>query len=182
MSPLSNFLLFQLGWFGCVLGGAHQLPWLGTGLVAILLGWHLSRSHRPHLELALALIAALIGAVWDSILVARGWLVYPSGTLIENTAPHWIVAMWMLLATTLNVSLRWFKQRLLIASLSGAVAGPLAYYAGAQLGGVVVADSTAAFTALAAGWALFMPLLLFIARRLDGTRPMMKRDGLYCDA
>ena len=28
---LANFILFQLGWFACVLGGAHDRPWLGAG-------------------------------------------------------------------------------------------------------------------------------------------------------
>lgn len=169
MTPiLINFVAFQVGWFACVLGGAHQLPWLGTLLVSIIIAVHLSRASRPGAELSLVLLAIAIGSVWDSYLVWRGWLEYPSGTLIPDTAPHWILAMWGVFATTLNVSLRWLKQRWLIAILSGAIAGPLAYYAGARLGGVVFADQTTALIALGLGWAVLMPLLMALSQRLDG--------------
>ena len=165
---LVNFVAFQVGWFACVLGGAHQFPWLGTLLVSIIIAVHLSRASRPRAELSLILLAIAIGSVWDSYLVWRGWLEYPSGTLIPDTAPHWILAMWGVFATTLNVSLRWLKQRWLIAVLSGAIAGPLAYYAGARLGGVVFTDQTTALIALGLGWAVLMPLLMGLSQRLDG--------------
>ncbi|HWR87050.1 MAG TPA: DUF2878 domain-containing protein, partial [Acidiferrobacterales bacterium] len=97
-----------------------------------------------------------------------GWLAYPSGTLIAGTAPHWIVALWMLFAITLNVSLGWLKQRLFVAMLFGAIGGPLAYLGGAKLGALSFAAPTAALIALTIGWALFTPLLVMLARRFDG--------------
>jgi len=169
MTPIVvNFVAFQVGWFACVLGGAHQLPWSGTILVSIIIAVHVSRAIRPGAELSLVLLAIAIGSVWDSYLVWRGWLDYPSGTLIPDTAPHWILAMWGVFATTLNVSLRWMKQRWLIAIVSGAIGGPLAYYAGARLGGVVFTDQTTALIALGLGWAVLMPLLVALSQRLDG--------------
>ena len=42
--------------------------------------------------------------VFDTLLVWLGWFTYSSGTLIAGTAPHWMVALWMLFATTLNLS------------------------------------------------------------------------------
>ncbi len=114
------------------------------------------------------MLAGLVGAVWDSALVAAGWLVYPSGTLIAGTAPYWIVALWIGFATTFNLSLRYFKQRLWLASLLGAVGGPLAFFAGERLGGVVFTDTTIALVALAVGWAVLMPMMMVAARRLNG--------------
>jgi len=168
---VANALAFQLGWFACVLGGANQLPWAGTLAAVFIAAWHLSRAQRPGRELTLLAAVGALGAVWDSLLVAAGWLTYPSGTLLTNTAPHWIVAMWVLFASTLNVSLRWLRGRWLMAALLGATAGPLAYYAGAKLGGVVIAEPLPGFIALAAGWAIFMPLLIKLSSRLDGMRP-----------
>jgi hypothetical protein len=169
MTPvLINFVSFQLGWFACVLGGAYQLPWFGTVLVSIIVGFHLLRADQPLAELYLILFAIAIGSLWDSFLVFQGWLEYPSGTLIANTAPHWILALWAVFATTLNVSLRWLKRRWLVATLSGAIAGPLAYYGGAQLGGVVFTDDLIALTALSLGWAILMPALIALSLRLDG--------------
>jgi hypothetical protein len=171
-----NFLLFQLSWFACVLGGAHGLPWAGPLVVAAFVGYQLTRAVRPAAEIALLAFAALIGAVFDSVLVAAGWLTYPSGQWHAALAPYWIVAMWVAFAATLNVSLRWLKGRAFLAGLFGAVGGPLAYLAGAKLGGVVFIDQAAALTALAIGWGLIMPLLTRLAGRFDAwTEPPLGR-------
>ncbi len=175
MLTVTNFLVFQLGWLACVLGGAHHLPWAGTGVAAVVVAWHLSQAAQPGRELTLILLVGLLGAVWDSVLVAAGLLEYPSGTLIPGTAPHWIVAMWLLFATTLNVSLRWLRQRPALAVICGALGGPLAYYAGGQLGGVQIPHLAAAMAALSVGWAVFMPLLSLLAQRFDGMRETLAR-------
>ena len=141
------------------------------------MAWHLSRAQRPGREITLLASVGALGAIWDSLLVLAGWLVYPSGTLLANTAPHWIVAMWVLFASTLNVSLRWLRGRWLIATVLGAAAGPLAYYAGSKLGGVVVVQPVPAFIALALGWAVFMPLLIKLSSRLDGMHAVPAAAG-----
>jgi len=168
MPIVLNLVAFQIGWLACVLGGARGLPLGGTGLVAVLIAIHLWRSTNPRRELILIATVGVLGAIWDSLLVMLGWLHYPSGTLIDGTAPHWIVAMWMLFATTLNVSLRWLRGRLLLATLLGAVGGPMAYFAGYRLGGVEFSQLWVGLTALGLGWAVLMPLLTVLAERFDG--------------
>jgi len=168
MTLVINIIAFQIGWFACVLGAANALPLLGPAVVAGAVALHLSRSSRPAQELALIVVAGVLGAVWDSALVATGWILYPSGNLISGFAPYWIVAMWMLFATTLNVSLRWLHNRIALAIIVGGISGPLAFYAGAELGGVTFVDQRAGLIALAAGWAVMLPLLSEIAIRLDG--------------
>lgn len=170
MNVVLNFVLFQAAWFACVLGGAHGMPWVGPAVVALVAVYHLARVPDARAEGGLLLIAALIGAVFDSLLVGTGWLAYPSGQLSPGTAPYWIVAMWVAFAMTLNVSLNWLKRSVLLAAVFGAVGGPLAFIAGEKLGGVTFNDPVAALTALSVGWALLTPLLLAIARRLDGWR------------
>ena len=164
----ANILAFQIGWFACVLGGAHDLPWVGTGIALVIVAWHLTRAARPKQELLLVLSAAAIGALFDTLLVWLGWFTYSSGTLIAGTAPHWMVALWMLFATTLNLSLAWLKRRLFVAALFGAIGGPLAYLGGEKLGALNFASPTAGLIALAIGWALLTPLLAMIAQRFDG--------------
>jgi hypothetical protein len=168
MPLFANFLAFQIGWFACVLGGANGVPWIGTGIALVIVGWHLTRAVRPKQELLLVACAAVIGMVFDSLLVSLGWIVYPSGTLIAGTAPHWIVALWMLFATTLNLSLAWLKRYLPIAILFGAIGGPLAYLGGAKLGALTFVSPTPGLIALAIGWALFTPVLVNLSSRFDG--------------
>ena len=76
--------------------------------------------------------------------------------------------MWMLFATTLNVSLRWLKQRPELAAALGVVAGPAAYFSGYRLGGVEIPDLLPAMSVLALGWAILMPVLMALSNRLDG--------------
>ncbi len=176
--PLAlNFLLFQLGWFACVLGGAHQLPWFGVGVAGAIVLLHLRLAAEPRRELALIAAAGALGAVWDSALVATGLLAYPSGLLHPSLAPVWIIAMWMLFATTPNLSLRWLKGRPWLAAACGAVAGPLAYLGGEALGGVRFNAPAAGLAALALGWSLLLPLLMGAAVRLNGFAPLHPRPG-----
>lgn len=170
MPVIANFLAFQLGWFSCVLGAAHGIPWFGTIIAIALVAWHLARATAPRSELRLILTAGLIGLALDSIPVASGLIHYVSGTLLPGAAPHWIVAMWLIFATTLNVTFRWLKRRWLLAALLGAVAGPLAYYGGAALGAAEFpgSDPALALAVIAIVWASAMPLLMWLSDRYDG--------------
>ena len=174
MHALWNLFAFHVGWFACVLGGAHHVPWLGIVVVATLLVLHTNMAVRPGEELKLIAIAALIGFVWESVLVSVGWLAYPSGTLLAGTAPLWVAAMWANFATTLNVSLRWLRGHRLVAVLLGGIIGPFTYYISANHGGVVLAEPAAAFASLALAWAILLPVLTALATRFYGFEP----DGL----
>ena len=165
---IANIVAFQIGWFACVLSAAHGWPWAGTATAVAVVAWHAARAERPAQELKLIITTVLIGALWDSALTALGWITYPSGTLIAGAAPHWMLGLWALFATTLNVSLNWLKGRWLLAATLGAVAGPLSYWGGARLGALEFTDPVRALAALAVGWAILTPALLALASRYDG--------------
>ena len=82
-----------------------------------------------------------------------------------------MIALWPAFATTLNVSLRLLHRRIAMAGLLGAIAAPIAYYAGARLGAVEFVDPSAALLAIGAGWLVITPLLVWLAARLDGYAP-----------
>jgi len=165
---LANFAAFQIGWFACVLGAAHGAPWLGIGVTALVVAWHLVAAAQPGVEARLIVIVAMLGAIWDSALVALGWIDYASGTIVAGAAPGWIVAMWALFATTLNVSLNWLKGRDWLAVAFGSIGGPLAFYGGAKLGAVSFPQPLFALGALAIGWAILTPILTRLATHFNG--------------
>jgi hypothetical protein len=167
----ANFALFQLGWFACVLSAAQGHPWIGTGVAAAIVAWHVWSAPRPSEELYLVSQVVLIGALWDSLLVMLGWINYPTGTLLSGTAPHWILALWALFATSLNVSMRWLKPRLGLAAVLGALCGPLSYWAAVRLGAVQFVHPARAIIALSLGWSLIMPALMLLSQRYDGFSP-----------
>lgn len=168
MKVLPNFLLFQAGWFATVLGAANGAPWLGPVMVLAIVAIHLRATRRPWGEASLVASAVLLGLVADSLLLATGWIAYPNGGWMPGLAPYWIVSLWALFATTLNVSMRWLSGRTVLAALFGAIGGPLSYLAGARLDAMVFVDTIAAVTALAVGWALLMPLLMKLASHFRG--------------
>jgi hypothetical protein len=163
-----NVALFQIGWFACVLGGARGMPWIGALAAALVIAWHLARATRPRQELSLVAAAAMLGLLFETLLVQSGWVRFESGVWVQGVAPYWMVALWAVFGTTLNVSLRWLRPRLGLAALMGAVGGPAAYYAGARLGAIEFAAAGAALVAIGVGWAVLTPVLLGVARRLDG--------------
>ena len=165
---VSNFLLFQIGWFACVWSAAADQPWIGLLVTMGVVVVHVFRAPVPQVELKLVALALATGLVFDSILVWEGWLQYSSGMVLPNVAPYWIVALWGLFATLLNVSLRWMRGRWVIAALFGAAGGPAAYWGGLRLGALEFGNMRAGLVALAIGWAVLTPLLLALSARFDG--------------
>ena len=165
---VTNFLAFQVGWLSSVIGAAQHMPWLGPAAVSAALALHLRAARQPFEEVLLVLSCALIGATFDSLLVATGWVRYEAGVFSPHLAPYWIITMWMLFATTLNVSMRWLRGRPLLAAAFGFYGGPATYLAGQELGGIVLVELWAALAALAVGWALILPVLVMLSENLDG--------------
>jgi hypothetical protein len=165
---LVNFAAFEIAWLSSVIGGAQQMPWLGPLAVCIALAIHLFAARKPFEEVVLVLSCALIGAFFDSVLVAAGWVTYPSGLFSDDLAPYWIITMWMLFAMTLNVSMRWLRGKPKLAALLGFYGGPASYLGGQALGGIVLTNQFAALAALAIGWAIIMPILMWLSENLDG--------------
>lgn len=165
---LLNFALFQAAWFAGVLGAAHDAPLLGTMVVFAVIAWHLTVSARPATEAKLVAAALAIGAAFETFCVQLGQVTYASGQPEPHLAPYWMVAMWGLLAIALNVTMRWMKRRWLLAAALGAIAGPMSYAAGVHLGAATFRQPSAALATLAVGWALLMPLMMWLSDRFDG--------------
>jgi hypothetical protein len=156
---IANALLFQLGWFACVLSPAHP----GLLLVALLaLGIHLLWLSNWATEGKLLVSVLLVGSALDSFLLHLGLFDFGQPRLL---IPLWLALLWPLLASTLNHCLAWTARPWWRASLLGAIGAPLSYYAGAQLAGVGLPLGTwPTLALLAVIWALVMPLLHAFAR------------------
>ena len=167
MQFIINLLVFDAAWFVTVKGAAMDLPWLGPVVTLAVLAYHLKMSKHRGAELRLAAFALFLGFLTDSLLLATGWLAYPNGQWIPGVAPYWIIMMWVLFATTLNVSMRWLRGRRWLAVLLGAVGGPVSYLAGAKIGAMTFVNTTPAIVALAIAWGVAMPLLMQVAASLE---------------
>jgi hypothetical protein len=166
---LQNFILFQAGWFACVLGGASSdYPWAGAVAVAVILAVHLARAKDVRSEVLLVMLTAAVGTAWDSSLMLAGLFTFQNGVVVSGLVPIWMIAMWGLFATTLNVSMKWMKGRYLLAAIFGALGGPIAYYAGYRLGAVDFNNTQMTMIAVAVGWSVIMPALVMLTTRFNG--------------
>jgi len=160
LKTLANALLFQCGWFACVMGGDSLWLLVGLAALAINLLWITSWSEEGQVILAVT----LLGTVLDTTLRTFGVFHFSvPGPLI----PYWLILLWALLATTLRHCLAWSAQPWWRASLLGAIGGPLPYYAGSQFAGVSFGYGTLpTLVGLALLWAGVFVLLHWIARQL----------------
>lgn len=165
---LINFVLFQLGWLACVWGGAHALPWLGVACTLPILYWHLRQALQPGQELRLLLLAMIIGGLSDQALLLFGLTSFPPATWPADWLPPWMLSLWLLFASTLNVSLRWLRSSMPLAAIFGLIGGPMAYLAASRMGAVTLASGYVSWLVLALLWAGLTPLLLWLAARFDG--------------
>ena len=163
---VANFVAFQAGWFACVLGAGRGAPLLGPAVCVVLLLAMLWAAPRRGAFLALLAAGGLIGGAWDTLLSALG--LFHFGTAQHAPLlPLWMLALWVIFASTCSESLRWLQGRMLLAAVLAAVAAPLSYLAGQRLGALAMPRPALALAAQAVGWALILPLLLHLARRLD---------------
>lgn len=166
MRVFVNIAGFYAAWFALVGGAANGEVWCGVGVLLGVVCLHLiaSRQHAVD-EFMLLAIVAWIGYIADSTLTLFGVLRFPPQAQVGWPAPVWMTGLWVNFAATLNASLRWAADRPRLAMLLSAVGGPLAYYAGSQMGALSFGTPTS-FALLMVGlqWALAAPALAALAR------------------
>ena len=158
---LLNFVLFQIGWFACLLLD-NLLPLVVT---AAILGLHffviVSPTHRRD-EALLLLKVLCVGLLLEWVYLRMGVLVNLDGTVLPSL---WLLMIWVLFGSTFRYSLAWIRNYVWLASLFASVAAPLSYYAGANLNdSVTLGDSLLiSLGFIAVSWALVFPVLMKIA-------------------
>lgn len=150
---IANALLFQAGWFACVLGGTSW--WLLVPVAALIVHFTWISSWAAEGKLVVSVMLA--GTALDSFLLQMGVFRFSADAVL---APLWLALLWAILGTTLNHCLAWSAKPVWLACVLGAVAGPLSYFAGARLAdvGLPLGTLTSAII-LALCWAVIYPLL-----------------------
>ena len=172
-TAVTNFVVFQTAWFGCVWAAAHGRAPLALLIAAVAVAIHLSLSRARIAELWLLIAATSVGYLWDSAVTATGFITYETDASGSVWAPAWIAAMWALFATTLNTSLDWLKPRRWLAAVAGAVGGPLAFFAAERMSALELTRPIAALALQGLGWAVLLPGLLWLA---DTLRARLSRE------
>ena len=164
MNIVTNALIFQMGWWTCIVGVAmnHEIPAL---LFCCALVWiHLYCSAIRTTEIKLAFSAWILGVVIDtafqyaSVIKFYGWA-------LGEFSPFWLWMLWILFALTLNSSLSILtKSPLIFSALLGLILGPLTYIAGAKLGAAAFDNTLKHIAILGVTCMLVMPALVRMAQ------------------
>ncbi|SDX26612.1 Protein of unknown function [Pseudomonas syringae] len=163
LKSVANALLFQIGWFACVLGGNSYWLLIAVAVLAIHFVWISSWAAEGRLVIT----ATLVGVLLDSVLMTLG--VFDFG-ISGYVLPLWLALLWAVMATTLNHCLAWTARPLWRAAVLGAIGGPMSYYAGSQLAQVHLPLGVwPSMLLLGLVWAGVFPLLQWLAGRT--TRP-----------
>ena len=174
MSKIINVLLYQLGWFSCLLGAAWGYPLSGALFALLLMAVHLVLTESRKSEFYLMLCACLLGVVLDTAQQAAGVFTFKTDPVWPLWLPLWIFVIWAQFSTLFHYALYWLKGRFVLAALFGLIGGPLAYWGGARLGAAQMGEHLfASIASLALVWGLVMPALLWLSTRLD------HREGRY---
>ncbi len=136
-----HLLIFKLGWFVAVVGGANWVVWqvlLVAAAVVVV---------RPSVSVAgLVLAAAAMGVLRDAGLAIGGVLELRGGAM-----PVWLVLLWVQFALVLHRGMHWLaKLSQPVQVMVGVVTGTLAYFAAVSLG----AGSLGGDLPVAAAWAV----------------------------
>jgi len=162
-----NLGVFYIAWFACVL---WKMPWaVAAAVVAIAL--HLVWVRPVVGEWRVVIACSALGVIVDSLLtladVFKFQTVGEADVFGETLAPLWLMALWLVFATTLNVSMKPLSNNLVLAGLLGAIMGPFSYWLGLKLDAVSFPLGVpVTLLLLAPIWAIMLPALLSIANRL----------------
>ncbi len=176
LSKIINIVIYQVGWFSCVLGAALGFSLSGAiGAVALLI-IHLLLADKRAAEVQLMLAACLLGVVVDSLQQAAGLFTFKADPRWPLWLPLWVFVIWAQFATMFRFALHWLAGRYLLGALFGAIGGPLAYWGGIRMGAATFGDNPQlALMVLAIIWALVMPLLLWLRQKLASTEGGYRR-------
>ncbi len=164
MAFAMHILGLKAGWLACVFGAADGRSGIGIGVVGLHLAWHLGTSPDRRREAGRMAGAALFGLAADSGLARAGVFDFADALPVEWVSPPWMVALWTNLSTAVDRSLAFLHGRPLLASLLGAVAGPLAYAGGAAAGALTWSGAWA-LGIVALEYAIAVPGLFLLSGR-----------------
>ena len=159
VAKIISFALFQIAWFAAVLGGAHDLDFVGSCPALALFAFHIASNYRRWFEsCAIILAIFILGIVIELIVLKSGAITYRGLTASAVFPPLWILALWLAFATLPDGALSWLSGRFGLQLLFGAFGGPLSYIAGEKLGAAQLNPSfTYAMVVLAVAWAIATP-------------------------
>ena len=170
MRYLLMTILFQCGWFACVLSGArrHLLLPIAAATVVIALNLWLLRGRLAD-GIRLVVYVTLVGLIVESINLTTGVFTLTHPTRYAWLCPAWLLLLWPMFATMLRGPLTWLSGRYGLSVLLGAIFAVPNYFVGERLGAVTLNSHLFyTVTVLVLVWAIAMPVMVWLSRKKQG--------------
>ena len=166
--PLAEWAGFQVVWFVCALGAAQGRNLPGAVAATLFIGAVLATTRSPAREGIAILSSGVVGLIAESALVATEFVRFAAPWPSQSLAPAWIVALWLAFGATLSAMASLLGRSFFVkASITGFLAGPLAYWGGERLGALaIVAAAPLAYLTIGLIWAVALPALLLFRLRV----------------
>ncbi len=166
MTKIQKILLiiwFYFGWFGCVYFAKwHWSPWsYSFPFVAIL--FIFSKTLFSKNEWIFLSVFSFFGILFDFAAFRFNLIEFPNPA--SDPFPHWLLAMWFLLATVFPISHRFLQSRLWLAAFLGAIFGPLSYYSGEALQ-ILSFKTPMGIAIYALFWGTFFPATIYLYSKI----------------
>ena len=150
---LIDLVVFQIAWFGCVLGSASAYPfWVPLLSFFLVLGRIVTTGRfRPAFPFLLASTA--LGMVGDSLLVRLDLLAFYADPTVGG-APLWMIFLWANFGLMVRPLFSWFLQSQARCLIGFSLGGLIAYFSGWQLDRLAFTTLHFSSLAIAFEWAM----------------------------
>jgi len=162
MKNTINFILFQLLWISCILGAAYEIIWPATLIITTLLAVYLYPSVRHQKDLSFLSVCLVLGFLLDSVMAHFNLITYNYDLGFSNTAPFWILFLWVGFALTLNHSMSWLIKKPKLGTAFIIIGAPLSYFSAEKLNAIVIEDSVIALTLISIMWLFVYHIILLV--------------------
>lgn len=156
-----NFLLFQIGWFSCLLLSGFW-PLL-LGLLILLLHFFVIVPDGEKVSESVFLCKVLfVGFLLEALYLSADVLEKADQSELPSS---WLLLIWLLFGSTFRYSMSWLRPKLVLAAAFSMIAAPMSYMSGAALNGSVALGEPmlTSIAFLGITWALIFPVLLVVA-------------------
>ena len=170
MRYLFMALIFDFGWFACVLSGARGYLLIPIAAATAVIGINLWLLRgRLVDELRVILWITLVGFIVESINLTTGVFTLTHPTSYPWLCPAWLLLLWPMFATMLRGPLTWLSGRYWLSVLLGAIFAVPNYFVGERLGAVSLNSHLLyTVTVLVLVWAIAMPLMVWLSGKKQG--------------
>jgi hypothetical protein len=164
-----NYALFYLGWFLCLYSATHGKPWIAifSGLFVTAFFFFIAKEKKP---LVLTLLYTLFIGFWiDTSFKYFHLISYEtSWSFFRGGAPFWILSIYALLATSIDTSLLWLSNKVILSMILGFVGGLLSYRGAALVGAITFEQNIyVCLVIIGIVWAIFLPSIFKIHKMVS---------------